>query len=99
MRIDHFRGIDEYWAVPYGEETAINGKWIKGPNMKLVNALKEAAPTMDFIAEDLGLLTPTVTKLIKDSSWPGMKVFEFAFDSGMEMRSYHIIMTIIVLHI
>lgn len=84
LRIDHFRGIDEYWAVPYGEETAINGKWIKGPNMKLVNALKEATPTMDFIAEDLGLLTPTVTKLIKDSSWPGMKVFEFAFDSGIE---------------
>jgi len=82
LRIDHFRGIDEYWSVPYGEETAINGKWIKGPNMKLVNALQEAAPNMQFIAEDLGLLTPTVTKLKLDSTWPGMKVYEFAFDSG-----------------
>ena len=79
IRIDHFRGLESYWAVPYGEETARNGKWVKGPGMKLVTALREGVPQVDFIAEDLGYQTPEVVELLKDSGFPGMKVLEFAF--------------------
>ena len=79
IRIDHFRGLESYWAVPFGEETARNGEWVKGPGMKLVKALKEGVPEVDFIAEDLGYQTPEVEQLLKDSGFPGMKVLEFAF--------------------
>lgn len=82
LRIDHFRGFDEYWAVPAGDKTAKNGKWKKGPGMDLVGLLSEKYPKIQFIAEDLGQPSPTVVKLLKDSNWPGMKVLEFAFDSG-----------------
>ncbi len=82
LRIDHFRGIDEYWSVKSGEKTARIAEWLKGPGINLINALKEAAPTMQFIAEDLGLLTNSVIELKNQSGWPGMKVYEFAFDSG-----------------
>ena len=82
IRIDHFRGFDEYWAVPAGDKTAKNGKWKKGPGMDLVGILSDKFPKLEFIAEDLGEPSPTVTKLLKDSGWPGMKVLEFAFDSG-----------------
>lgn len=81
IRIDHFRGLESYWAVPYGEKTAINGRWVKGPAMALVGALKEAFPHIRFIAEDLGYPSPEVVQLLKDSDFPGMKVLEFAFDS------------------
>ena len=81
IRIDHFRGFESYWAVPYGEKTAINGRWIKGPGMSLVGALKKSFPHIRFIAEDLGYPSPEVVKLLKDSEFPGMKVLEFAFDS------------------
>ncbi len=79
IRIDHFRGLESYWAVPYGEETARNGRWVKGPGMKLIRALREGVPGVEFIAEDLGFLTPEVTQLLEDSGFPGMKVLEFAF--------------------
>ena len=79
IRIDHFRGLESYWSVPFGDDTARNGKWIKGPGMKLVNAIREAVPDTDFIAEDLGYQTPEVKQLLKDSGFPGMKVLEFAF--------------------
>ena len=81
IRIDHFRGFDEYWAVPSGETTAKNGRWIKGPGMKLVGVLNSWFPQLSFIAEDLGYPTPGVAQLLRDSGWPGMKVLEFAFDS------------------
>ena len=81
IRIDHFRGFDEYWAVPYGEKTARNGEWRKGPGMKIVSALNGWFKETEFIAEDLGYLTETVKALLKESQWPGMKVLEFAFDS------------------
>lgn len=80
LRIDHFRGMEAYWAVPFTEETAIKGKWIKGPGMDLVNAIKKAAGKMEIIAEDLGLLTPEVNVLKKEADWPGLAVMEFAFD-------------------
>lgn len=80
VRIDHFRGIESYWAVPYGDETARNGVWVKGPGMQLVRAIRRALPKLEFIAEDLGFLTPAVMDLVKKSGFPGMKVLEFAFD-------------------
>ena len=81
LRIDHFRGLESYWAVPYGETTAKNGRWVKGPGMDLMSALIGWYPQVKFIAEDLGFLTPEVRQLLKDSGLPGMKVLEFAFDS------------------
>lgn len=81
LRIDHFRGFESYWAVPSYETTAKNGRWIKGPGMELISALKEKYPYMEFIAEDLGFLTPEVHQLLRASGMPGMKVLEFAFDS------------------
>ena len=84
IRIDHFRGFDSYWAVPYGETTAKNGKWVKGPGMDLVGRLNGWFPQLEFIAEDLGYPTPSVQQLLHESGWPGMKVLEFAFDSREE---------------
>ena len=84
VRIDHFRGFHSYWAVPYGETTAKNGEWRPGPGMSLVGVLTSWFYDMEFIAEDLGILTPEVKELVKDSGLPGMKVLEFAFDAEGE---------------
>lgn len=84
VRIDHFRGFDEYYAIPYEDETAENGEWRTGPGMKLFRALEDALGEKDIIAEDLGFLTESVKKLLKDSGYPGMKVLQFAFDSREE---------------
>jgi len=81
LRIDHFRGFESYWAVPYGETTAKNGRWVKGPGMNLVGVLASWFKDKSFIAEDLGYLTPEVHQLQEDSGFPGMKILEFAFDS------------------
>ena len=81
LRIDHFRGLESYWAVPYGETTAKNGRWVKGPGIELVRALTGWFGNMQFIAEDLGYLTPEVHELLRASGLPGMKVLEFAFDA------------------
>ena len=81
LRIDHFRGFDEYFAVPYGDETAHNGKWKPGPGIDFFKTVNKTLGKKDIIAEDLGFLTPTVKKLLKDSGYPGMKVLELAFDS------------------
>ena len=81
VRLDHFRGFEAYWSVPYGDETARNGHWVKGPGMSFVKALKKGLPQLDFVAEDLGFLTEEVLQLRDDSGYPGMKVLEFAFDS------------------
>lgn len=81
VRIDHFRGLESYWAIPFGDPTAENGKWVKGPGKALINTIKKELPGVSFIAEDLGFLTPAVKKLLKDSGFPGMKVLEFGFDA------------------
>ena len=80
-RIDHFRGFDEYYAIPYGEETAVNGHWEKGPGMDLFRHAEQALGRHEVIAEDLGYVTDTVRQLVRESGFPGMKVLEFAFDS------------------
>ena len=81
LRIDHFRGFDSYYAIPYGDATAKNGRWKPGPGIAFFKAVNKALGEKDIIAEDLGFLTPSVHKLLKDSGYPGMKVLEFAFDS------------------
>lgn len=81
VRIDHFRGFDEYYAIPYGDKTAENGKWMPGPGMDLFDTVEKKLGRLNIIAEDLGFLTDSVLKLLKDSGYPGMKVIQFAFDS------------------
>ena len=81
VRLDHFRGFEAYWSVPFGDATAKNGQWIKGPGLDFMNTVKAKLPQLSMIAEDLGFLTQEVLDLRDDSSFPGMKVLEFAFDS------------------
>lgn len=81
VRVDHFRGFESYYSIPAGEKTAMNGKWEKGPGMKLFNRVKKELGDLNLIAEDLGYLTEDVLKLLKDSGYPGMKLMQFAFDS------------------
>ena len=80
VRIDHFRGFDEYYSIPANATSAKEGHWEKGPGMDLFNALKNRLGEKQIIAEDLGLMTPSVEKLLADSEFPGMKVLAFAFD-------------------
>lgn len=86
IRIDHFRGIESYYAVPFGESTARNGRWVKGPGMAFVNAVKKNVKA-EFIAEDLGCITDEVRALLKSSGFPGMRVLQFAFD-GLTPSDY-----------
>lgn len=79
VRIDHFRAFESYWSIPASAKTAKEGKWIKGPGLPFVKAIKTAAGETLIIAEDLGDITPEVHKLVKDSGFPGMKVFQFGF--------------------
>ena len=81
VRIDHFRGIESYWSIPAVNRTARKGEWVKGPGMKLIRAIQKNCPDTEFIAEDLGFLTPEVQQMVQESGFPGMKVLEFAFDS------------------
>ena len=81
VRIDHFRGFDEYYSIPFGEESAVNGHWEKGPGIGLFEAVKQALGEKQVIAEDLGYVTDSVRRLVQESGFPGMKVLEFAFDS------------------
>ena len=81
VRLDHFRGFESYWAIPAGDKTAAGGAWVKGPGMDFVRTVQKALPNLDFIAEDLGFVTPEVRQLLEDSGYPGMKVMQFAFDS------------------
>lgn len=81
LRIDHFRGFDEYYSIPYGQKDATNGKWEKGPGIELFHRMKEVLGDREVIAEDLGYVTDSVRQLVSETGFPGMKVLEFAFDS------------------
>ena len=81
VRIDHFRGFDEYYSIPAGSDTAVGGHWEQGPGIGFFHAVKQALGEKEIIAEDLGYVTDSVRQLVKDCSFPGMKVLEFAFDS------------------
>ena len=80
VRIDHFRGFEGYYAIPARAKNAVHGRWKKGPGMDFVTAIKTGLPELGIIAEDLGLLTPAVRRLLAASGFPGMKVLQFAFD-------------------
>lgn len=81
LRIDHFRGLESYYAIPYEGASAKEGRWRPGPGMDFVRAMKRHVPYARFIAEDLGFLTDEVRRFVKESGYPGMKVLQFAFDT------------------
>ncbi len=87
IRIDHFRGLDRYYAVDAGAKTAEAGEWLEGPGLKLFDAVKAALGDVNFIAEDLGLIDSGVIKLRLKTGLPGMKILQFAFD-GKLSNSY-----------
>lgn len=82
LRIDHFRGFESYYSVPYGDEDASGGHWEEGPGIDFFDTLKKEIGAARIIAEDLGFLTESVRDLVKQTGYPGMKVLEFAFDSS-----------------
>ncbi|PKP21597.1 MAG: 4-alpha-glucanotransferase [Bacteroidetes bacterium HGW-Bacteroidetes-21] len=84
VRIDHFRGFSEYWSIDAGEQTAVNGKWEKGPGYDFFHALINPSQQKQIVAEDLGILSDDVRALIQQLGFPGMRVLQFAFDGGKE---------------
>ncbi len=82
VRIDHFRGLESFWAIPAGEKTAINGSWIKANGEEMLQLLQSQIGSLPIVAEDLGLITPEVDQLRKKFNLPGMKVLQFAFSEG-----------------
>jgi len=82
VRIDHFRGFQACWAIPADEPTAVNGRWEEVPGRELFTALHKQRRDLPIIAEDLGIITPEVEQLRDDFGFPGMKILQFAFDSG-----------------
>ena len=91
LRIDHFRGFDSYFAIPYGAETAKDGYWKQGPGMKLFNAVEAKIGKQPIIAEDLGNIDDKARKLLTDCNYPGMKILQFGFEdvSGESLDSPH----------
>ena len=88
VRIDHFRGFDAYWNIPFGAETARNGEWVEGPGLDFFKVVKKKLPQCRLIAEDLGDLTDSVRELRRDSGLPGMAILQFAF--GGEADNYYL---------
>ncbi len=84
LRIDHFIGTVNYYAIPGSEKNAVNGRWLHGPGMSLIRAINESRGDTLIIAEDLGNITEDVKKVLKESGYPGMKLMEFAFDGDPE---------------
>jgi len=84
LRIDHFRGLESYWGVPFGEKTAINGKWYEAPGYNLLKLIQSKFGTQNIIAEDLGNITTEVEALRDKFDLPGMKILQFAFSKGFE---------------
>ena len=79
VRLDHFRGFAGYWEVPFGEETAVNGRWVSGPGEDFFTAIDEALGDLPIIAEDLGVITPDVIAIRERFNLPGMRIVQFAF--------------------
>ncbi|WP_028307215.1 4-alpha-glucanotransferase [Desulfitibacter alkalitolerans] len=84
IRIDHFRGFEAYWQIPATEDTAVNGKWIKGPGANFFSTIEKHLGPLPVIAEDLGFITPDVHRLRNRFNYPGMQVLQFAFEDGKE---------------
>jgi 4-alpha-glucanotransferase len=88
LRIDHFRGFSEYWAVPAGDSTAERGRWEAGPGAALFDAVQEALGELPIIAEDLGFMTPQVSELRDRFGFPGMRILQFAFEPEGDNPDY-----------
>jgi 4-alpha-glucanotransferase len=86
IRIDHFRGFDAYWEIPGDAENAMKGRWVKAPGEKLFDAIKKHLGKIPIMAEDLGVITKSVTALREKYEFPGMKILQFAFGTGMETK-------------
>lgn len=86
VRLDHFRGIEAFWAVPAGEETAVNGRWLPGPGEELLSALADNLGRLPIVAEDLGVITPAVDRLREQFGLLGMRILQFAFGGAVEGR-------------
>ncbi|MBS4026836.1 MAG: bifunctional glycogen debranching protein GlgX/4-alpha-glucanotransferase [Clostridia bacterium] len=84
VRIDHFRGFEAYWEIPGGEETAVNGRWVKGPSDSFFATIRQYLGELPLIAEDLGIITPEVNKLKESFGFPGMKVLHFMLETGVK---------------
>ncbi|MFN2144354.1 MAG: 4-alpha-glucanotransferase, partial [Anaerolineales bacterium] len=82
VRLDHFRGFVDYWEIPAGEKTAVNGRWVEGPGAEFLSRVKKEFGGLPIIAEDLGEISPEVYRLRDAFNLPGMKILVFAFDSG-----------------
>ncbi len=82
VRIDHFRGFESYYTIPYGNEDATVGEWKKGPNHELFRLAEEKLGRLNIIAEDLGFITPEVREMLDKCGYPGMKVLQFGFSDG-----------------
>ena len=89
IRIDHFRAFESFWAVKGDAKTAKEGRWVKGPGMKLINAIKSVSGDKLIIAEDLGDITKEVIELVEESGFPGMRVFQFGFLGGETPHKPH----------
>ena len=84
LRLDHFRGLSEYWAIPYGSATARAGSWQRGPGMEFIRMVESCFPRLQPIAEDLGDLSEAALQLLHDSGWPGMRVLQFGLDGNAQ---------------
>jgi 4-alpha-glucanotransferase len=82
VRIDHFRGFEACWEIPADEPTAVHGSWQQAPGAELFRRLRSDSPELPIVAEDLGVITPEVEELRREFGFPGMKILQFAFDSG-----------------
>lgn len=89
VRIDHFRGFESYWAVPFGSPSARFGQWEKGPDVKLFNQIKAELGDLNIIAEDLGFLTQEVKDMRDATGYPGMKILQFSFGGDDSMEAPH----------
>ena len=81
VRLDHFRGFEAYWSIPYGNDTAVEGEWVKGPGNDFFKTIKEKLGELPIIAEDLGVITEEVIQMRRSFNLPGMKILQFAFAS------------------
>lgn len=90
VRIDHFRGFDSFFTIPYGQKTAKNGVWEEGPGHELFQHLENELGTLKIIAEDLGFITGSVKELLRKTGYPGMKLLQFGFDSREENNYLHL---------
>jgi 4-alpha-glucanotransferase len=86
VRLDHFRGLAAYWAVPFGSRTAAGGRWVDAPGAELLATLKRELEDLPIIAEDLGVITPDVDALRTGFGLPGMRILQFAFGGAVESR-------------